>query len=205
MKPKKVKMNAIKAAIVAALTCVFVFALPALAFASEEKSGVAVILPDMNEFIPMLIAFIILVIILAKFGWPVLNNIITTRDETVKEALKRSEDLRAESERLVEEHKEQLADAKSQATKIIADAKVTGEGVKAGIEAKAQADAEAMIEKAKATIDTERKLAYTELQSSAVDLSLSVAARLIGEDLSDDEHRKIIERYVAEAGSLNAN
>lgn len=30
-------------------------AFPALAFAAEEKTGIAVILPDLNEFIPMLI------------------------------------------------------------------------------------------------------------------------------------------------------
>lgn len=35
--------------------------------------------------------------------------------------------------------------------------------------------------------------------------SVAVASRLIGEDLNDDEHRKIIERYVNEAGSFNAN
>ena len=40
---------------------------------------------------------------------------------------------------------------------------------------------------------------------SVADLSVSVASRLIGEDLNDAEHRKIIERYVNEAGSFNAN
>ena len=44
-----------------------------------------------------------------------------------------------------------------------------------------------------------------ELQGSVADLSVSVASRLIGEDLNDAEHRKIIERYVNEAGSFNAN
>ena len=62
-----------------------------------------------------------------------------------------------------------------------------------------------MIEKAKAAIEAEKKSAIAELQGSAADLSISVASRLIGEDLSDDEHRKIIERYVNEAGSFNAN
>ena len=47
------------------------FAFPALAFASEEESaGISAILPDMLEFIPMLVAFIILLIILGKFVWP---------------------------------------------------------------------------------------------------------------------------------------
>ena len=81
---------------------------PMLAFASEEKTGIALILPDMNEFIPMVIAFIIVAIILAKFGWPVVDNIITTREEHVREALKKSSEAQAESERVLAEYQQQL-------------------------------------------------------------------------------------------------
>ena len=35
--------------------------------------------------------------------------------------------------------------------------------------------------------------------------NLGLQKMLIGEDLNDAEHRKIIERYVNEAGSFNAN
>ena len=62
-----------------------------------------------------------------------------------------------------------------------------------------------MIEKAHAAIEADKKAAIAELQGSVADMSVAVASRLIGEDLSDDEHRKIIERYVNEAGSFNAN
>lgn len=194
----------VKVGLIAACASALSFATPALAFA-EEKSGLDVILPDMNEFIPMLIAFIILVIILAKFGWPIFDGIVKRRDESIKDALKKSEDARIESERLLEEYRKQLADAKSQAAQIIADAKKTGESVQAEIENKARMEADNMIEKAKAAIDSERKAAISDLQGTAADLSISVVARLVGEDLSDDDHRKIIERYVNEAGSFNAN
>ena len=194
----------VKAGLVAACASALSFATPALAFA-EEKGGIDVILPDMNEFIPMLIAFIILVIILAKFGWPIFDGIVKRRDEAIKDSLKKSEDARIESERLLEEYRKQLADAKSQAAQIIADAKKTGETVQADIENKARMEADNMIEKAKAAIDSERKAAISDLQGTAADLSISVVARLVGEDLSDDDHRKIIERYVNEAGSFNAN
>lgn len=194
----------VKAGLIAACASVLSFATPALAFA-EEKGGIDVILPDMNEFIPMLIAFIILVIILAKFGWPIFDGIVKRRDEAIKDSLKKSEDARIESERLLEEYRKQLADAKSQAAQIIADAKKTGETVQADIENKARMEADNMIEKAKAAIDSERKAAISDLQGTAADLSISVVARLVGEDLSDDDHRKIIERYVNEAGSFNAN
>ena len=76
--------------------------------------------------------------------------------------------------------------------------------MQADITAKAQAEAAAMIEKAHAAIEAEKKSALAELQGSMADLSVSVASKIIGEDLSDEEHRKIIERYVKEAGSFNA-
>ena len=61
-----------------------------------------------------------------------------------------------------------------------------------------------MIEKAKVAIEAEKRAAIKDLQNSMADTSIAVASRLIGEDFSDEEHRKLIERYVKEAGSLNA-
>ena len=199
LKTKLAKAGAATAS-AASLACAF----PTLAFASE-KEGIAVLIPDMNEFIPMLIAFLIILVVLAKFGWPVVDNIITKRENTINDALKKSEEAQAEAERTLEEYKRQLEDAKAQASQIISDAKQTGEAVKAEITGKAQAESAQMIEKARQAIEAEKKAAVAELQGSIADISVDVAGRLIGTDLSDDEHRKIIERYVNEAGSFNAN
>ena len=181
------------------------FAFPALAFAAEGESsgGLSAILPDMAEFIPMLVIFILLWIVLAKFGWPKFEAMLEKREMTIKDSLEKSEQARVE--RVLEEYKRQLEDAKAQAAQIVADAKKTGEAVKADITDKAQSEATAMIEKAHNAIEAEKKAAISELQGSVADLSVSVASRLIGEDLNDAEHRKIIERYVNEAGSFNAN
>ena len=182
-------------------------AFPALAFAAEaeQEGGISAILPDMAEFIPMLVIFILLWIVLAKFGWPKFEAMLEKREMTIKDSLEKSEQARVESERVLEEYKRQLEDAKAQAAQIVADAKKTGEAVKADITDKAQSEATAMIEKAHNAIEAEKKAAISELQGSVADLSISVASRLIGEDLNDAEHRKIIERYVNEAGSFNAN
>ena len=178
------------------------FAFPALAFASEEEAGgISAILPDMAEFIPMLVIFILLWIVLAKLGWAMLSK----RETMIKDALEKSEEARIESERVLEEYRVQLADAKAQAAQIVADAKQTGEAAKADITAKAQSEATDMIAKARTAIEAEKKAAIAELQSSVADTSVAVAARLIGEDLSESEHRKMIERYVNEAGSFDAN
>lgn len=181
----------------------FALSCPAYAFAAE-KEGISAILPDMSEFIPMLVAFIILWIVLAKFGWPVFDRMLEKRANTIRDDLKNAEEARQESERVLAEYQQQLAEAKAQAAKIVADAKKAGEDAKADITAKAQQEADGMIEKAHAAIEAEKKAAIAELQGSVADISVSVAGKLIGNDLSDDEHRKMIERYVAEAGSFNA-
>ncbi len=181
-------------------------AFPALAFASEgESGGISAILPDPLEFVPMLVIFIVLWVVLAKVGWPKFEAMLEKREETIKDSLEKSEQARIESERVLEEYKRQLEDAKAQAAQIVADAKKTGEAVKADITDKAQAEAATMIEKAHAAIEAEKKAAISDLQGSVADLSVAVASRLIGEDLSDEAHRKVIERYVNEAGSFNAN
>ena len=94
----KLKTKLAKAGVAAASAASLACAFPTLAFASEEKEGIAVLIPDMNEFIPMLVAFIIILIVLAKFGWPVVDNIITKRESTIKEALKKSEEAQAEAD-----------------------------------------------------------------------------------------------------------
>jgi len=202
---KKAKKATARACGIVAAATGASLALPALAFAAEEKTGLAVILPDMNEFIPMLVAFIILVIILWKFGWPMFEGMLEKREKSIADALEKSEEARIESERVLAEYQQQLADAKAQAAQIMADAKQTGEAAEAAIKQKAEAEAAAMIEKARIAIEAEKKAAMAELQGSVADLSVSVASRLIGQDLSDADHRAIIERYVNEAGSFHAN
>ena len=181
-------------------------AFPALAFADmETKEGVAVIIPDLNETVPMLIAFIVLVIILWKFGWPMFEGMLEKREKTIAEALQKSEEARIEAERVLAEYQKQLSEAKAQAAKIVADAKETGEAVRADITKQAQEESAAMIEKARTAIEAEKQAAMNDLRNSVADLSVDVASRLVASDLDDAEHRAIIERYLNEAGSFHAN
>ena len=178
-------------------------ATPLAALAAEEEAGINAILPQMDEFIPMLIAFLILWFVLAKFGWPVFENMLTRRENTIKDALAKAEEARMASEKAMQEHDDQLAEAKALAAQIVADAKKSGEALQADITATAQKQADEMIEKARAAIEYEKKAAIEELQSSVADMTVAVASKVIGSDLSDAEHRAIIERYINEAGSFN--
>lgn len=181
-------------------------AAPSLALAEGENGlGMEILIPNLAEFIPALIAFLIIWAILAKFAWPMIVGMLDKRQETIKNNLDEAEAAKIEAQRSLEEYKKQLAEARREAAGIIDEARRAGEQVKADITAQAQAQADEMIAKAKVSIEKEKLAAIADLQSSVADLSVAVAGRFIGEGLSDAEQRKLIEKYVAEAGTLDAN
>lgn len=181
-------------------------AAPSLALAEENSDlGIGILIPNLSEFIPALIAFLVIWVVLAKFAWPMIVGMLDKRQETIKNNLDEAEAAKIEAQRSLEEYKKQLADARREAVGIVDEARRAGEQVKADITAQAQAQADEMIAKAKKSIEKEKLAAIADLQSSVADLSVAVAGRFIGEGLSDADQRKLIEKYVAEAGALDAN
>jgi F-type H+-transporting ATPase subunit b len=181
-------------------------AAPSLALAEENSDlGIGILIPNLSEFIPALIAFLIIWAVLAKFAWPMIVGMLDKRQETIKNNLDEAEAAKIEAQRSLEEYKKQLADARREAAGIVDEARRAGEQVKADITAQAQAQADEMIAKAKKSIEKEKQAAIADLQSSVADLSVAVAGRFIGEGLDEKDQRKLIEKYVAEAGTLDAN
>jgi len=184
-------------------------AAPGLALAAEESEegglGIGLLLPKLGELIPMLVAFVILFLILSKTAWPVFMGMLDKRAENIKNDMEQAELAKQESERLLNEHQAALELARQEAAEIIAQARESAEQSGAEIMANAQAEAEAILARALAAIENEKKSALAELQASAADMTIMVAKRVVGTDLSSAEHRSIIERYLAEAGNFNEN
>lgn len=169
-----------------------------------ESSGIQVILPNMIEFIPMLLAFIIVALVLYKFGWPKFEEMLDKRKNKIEDSLKEAEEKNLESERLLQENKDKLAQAESSADEIIRDAKISSTEIGNKIEDKARQQAESIQNKANLAIEQQKRAAEQEIRTQAVDIAFSAIKKFISEDMTDDEHRKVIEKYVQEAGRLEA-
>lgn len=163
------------------------------------------IIPPLNELIPATIAFLVLVFVLAKFAFPPILGMLDERATRIKDSLEGAEQARIEGERLLEEYKLQLAEARKESQKVLAEAKSAAEAIRTEATSNAQVEAEALIVKAREAIQGEKRAAVAELQKSVADLTVSVAGKLIGSELSTDDQLKVVEKYLAEAGSLNAN
>ncbi len=163
------------------------------------------IIPNLAELIPALISFAIVFLVLSKFAWPAVSDMLDKRADTIREGLERAEAAKIEAERLLVEYKKTMADARKEAGVILQQAKQAAEAQRLEGTAKTQAEIDDMLAKARQSIEGERRAAIASLQASVADLSIAVAGKLIGGELTNEDHLRVIEKYVGEAGSLNAN
>ena len=176
---------------------------PAMALAEEENTGMRLLMPNMAEFIPACIAFIIIWFIMAKFAWPMVLKMMDEREKKIQGDLDAAEQARVEAEEAKQAYDAKLEEAERKAADILAEAKHEAELSRAETLAKAQEDAQAIIAKAHDVIDAERAKAMAELSGSVVDLSVEIAGKIIGDALDEDEQRKLAMKYLSEVGSLN--
>jgi F-type H+-transporting ATPase subunit b len=163
------------------------------------------ITPKLAEFIPALISFSIVFFVLSKFAWPAISQMLDQRSDSIRDSLERAEAAKIEAERLLAEYKHTMAEARKEAGTILQQAKQSAEATRSEAAAKAIAEYDELLVKAREAIEGEKRAAIDELQRSVADLSVAVAGKLIGSELNREDHLKVIEKYVSEAGSLNAN
>lgn len=179
--------------------------MPSIALAEEQNTGLQLLLPNMAEFIPACVAFIIIFVILAKVAWPSILKMMEERENKIQGDLDAAEQAKVQAEANAEQYAQKIASAEREAEEIIAQAKREAEAERAEILAKAQKDAVASMTKARGVVESERKKALVELSGSVVDLSVEIASKIVGNDLTDEEHCRLAERYLAEVGTSNGN
>lgn len=159
------------------------------------------LLPDPAQVVYSLVAFFVLLAVLARFGYPPIVKMLEERQAKIRESIEKAEETRIEAERLLDEYKKQIGDARAEAHAITDQGKKVAETMKADIVAKAQEEASALIDKAKEEIDGQKRKALDELQERVADLTVSVAGRVVGKALTEADHKRLIEEYLAEIGS----
>ncbi|HIZ17983.1 MAG TPA: F0F1 ATP synthase subunit B [Candidatus Olsenella stercoravium] len=174
---------------------------PALALAEESAVGPDILIPKPAELIPALIAFIIILLVLAKLVWPSVLDMMEKRQQKIQDDLDAAERSKIKAAEEAKSYEAKILEAHHEADAIVAKAKKEAEEVRSAVLAKAQREAADIIAKAHGAVDSERHKAMIELSSSVVDLSVEIASKIIGNDLSVEEQRKLAEKYLAEVGT----
>jgi len=147
-----------------------------------------------------LVVFGILLVLLWRFAYPAILKSVEERERRIQKQLEDAEKANAEAQRLLEEHKKQIAAAHHEAQDILAKAKTVSQKERETLLAKAREEYDALLNRARKDIDTEKEKAILALRREAVDLSIAAASRVIEANLDTEANRKLVTEFLESIG-----
>ncbi len=156
------------------------------------------IAPQPSLAIWTVVVFLGLLFVLGKFAWKPLLEALHHREEHLEHVLHETERARNESEQLLAEYKKRLAEAEEQVRALIEEGRRSALAIADDIQKKAQAEAEAAKERAERDISAAKDQALSDIWSLTADLAVSVAGKVLGKSLNDEDQRRLVASAVAE-------
>ena len=168
-----------------------------IAPAQEAHSAPGPLTVEFGLMFWTVVVFVLLLLILRKYAYPALLGAVEARERALQAQLDEAERNRAESAALLAEHKKLIAEARTQAHGLLVEARTVAEKERALAIEKTLQEQQQLLERARRDIADERDRAVAELRREAVELSLAAASKLIGERLTSDTDRKLVQEYLS--------
>jgi F-type H+-transporting ATPase subunit b len=150
-------------------------------------------------FLFELVSFGIIMFVLWKWVLPPINRAMTERQEKIKAEFDEAAKARSEAESIEAELKAQMADARAEASRIREEAREQGAQIIVQHREQAQVEAERITSNAHSQIEVDRAQALAQLKGEVGTIATTLAGRIVGESLDDDERQKrSVERFIAE-------
>ncbi|MFL3044736.1 MAG: F0F1 ATP synthase subunit B [Candidatus Neomarinimicrobiota bacterium] len=159
---------------------------------------------DPGLFVWTIITFLILLGVLTRFAWKPLLKALETRENEISQSLEDAKKAKQELERLSAEGDEIIAKARSEAQGIVSEGKKAAEQLTANTLNKAKEEAMANLSAAKEQIKIERDKAIVEIKGEVVNLSLSIAEKLVKKNLSKEDNKSLIDESLKNVKGFEA-
>ncbi|MDD0776938.1 proton-translocating ATPase, F0 sector, subunit b [Streptococcus pneumoniae] len=153
-----------------------------------------------GNFILITGSFILLLVLIKKFAWSNITGIFEERAEKIASDIDRAEEARQKAEVLAQKREDELAGSRKEAKTIIENAKETAEQSKANILADAKLEAGHLKEKANQEIAQNKVEALQSVKGEVADLTISLAGKIISQNLNSHAHKALIDQYIDQLG-----
>lgn len=157
---------------------------------------------ELGTFIWSFINFFVLLAILNKLLYKPVLKMLAERKQTISESLASAEAAKVESIRLKAEYEQHLAEAKKEASEIIAQGSKFAEQAKSDILNKAKEESAKMVANAKDEIELEKNKAVAQLRNEVASLAILAAGKVLDKAVTNEDHKKLVDDFVKEVGGL---
>src|ERR1700704_1831245 len=133
------------------------------------------------------VTFALLIVVLGKFAWGPILQMIETREKTIAEAIEAAKRERAAAEAASAEMQAALERAREESAELVRKNQQEGAAPK-----------EELLAAARKTISEEKRQALAELRAQAVDIAIEAAGRLVQMNMDDGKQKQLVEEYLSQ-------
>ncbi len=162
-----------------------------------EKLGI-----NPGLLIAQLFNVIILVVLLSRFLYRPVLNMLNERTRRIQESLREAEQVKEQLARANQDYDAKLAQARQEAAAILAQAQERAKGQEQEIIAQARQEADRIRSDAREQAVQERDQLLRDLKNQMAELVTLTASRVLGEELKSN-HDKLIADSLASLGRQN--
>ena len=158
----------------------------------------------LNDFSPGLfivqtILLIAIIALMVKFAWKPIINSLNERETGIQEALAAAERAKADMQNLQADNDRMLQEARAEREAMLKEAREIKDKMISDSKEQAKIEGDKMIKQAQATIESEKKAAVAKIKSQVAELSVSIAEKVIKEELSGkDKQLKLVEKMLGD-------
>lgn len=142
----------------------------------------------------------ILFLLLKKFFFKPVKEIIDSRAKEVADTFERADAAQAQADQLKAKYEESLRSAREEAGQIVKSAQARAQKSADEIIGEAQAKASDLQLRAQEEIVQERKRAMGELQGEIGSMAVMIASKIVEKDMDEADHEKLIREFIGEMG-----
>ncbi|MDR0687189.1 MAG: F0F1 ATP synthase subunit B [Prevotellaceae bacterium] len=146
--------------------------------------------PDFGLLFWMLVNFLIVFGILAKFGFPVITRMVSERRDHISKSLLAAEEATKKLENVRQESLAMLDEARVRQTEIIKKAIADGEQIVRNAQQKATEETEKQLDAARRSIELQKEKALSEINAQVALLSIDIAEKILRRQLDDREQQE---------------
>jgi F-type H+-transporting ATPase subunit b len=165
---------------------------------AAEGGGNFLVTPEVGLMIWTLIAFGIAMFLLRKLAYPRIQSALEKRARAVAESIDAAERTRQEADRILQEYRERLREAREQADEIVSRARKAADKTQDEARIHAKETREEMLEDARRDIEQETRRAIGQIRREVADLTVIATEKVARKTLNDDDHRRLIDEALQE-------
>ena len=162
----------------------------------------AILTPDLGLLFWMLLAFLVVFFVLAKFGFPAIINMVDERNKYIDESLLKAREAQERLANIQKEGESILQEARAKQAQILKEAADTRDAIVEKAQEKAHQESARIVSDAKAEIEQQKKAAIADIRKQVATLSVEIAEKVLKPNLQGDKAQMdLIDRMLDDVSS----